>query len=218
MDLTIALLPCTLDLESVKSLSECVQKNLTQNAIEFHQCENTPHISLFQMRIEGEGKKLSELKEAFRKGSQSYKAFSLPFQNFLNLSGKNIFWTVDRTNQLYELEKLHGDVVETVKSYRSSRPLQQIEQDPTPLTQDQQKLMENYGVFWGCPGETFNPHFTLAYNINLVPQVVDAINSFQIPSTFSGPDNYKVTFNRLVVGKIEFHGNLVKVLEEVVLQ
>lgn len=208
MEITLALMPDEAGNKAIQQIVYNVSQIVKQSPYDTAGIitkENIPHLSLFQMDVDDKNlpKVFNKAKDTVRKSSLT--KISLSMHNTLSFAEENLFWYPNQ--QADFMSSFHSVLVDSVKDYRSSSLLQQIPQDISSLSLNQQQLIKTYGVYWGCPGSSFNPHFTIAYNL---PESMWNFSDLQLSGL-----SQNITLNRLTIGQIGFYGNVVKIYNEI---
>lgn len=198
-------------------LSHRLTKQLTAEfsrfGLEVPQVQNNPHISLFQLRTTSQNRANLELEiEAVCK---TFPSLRVRMKSNLTDTQENIFWDVEEFLESQDrVHSLHRNLVERLVTYRSSNLLEQI--DPQVLTEAQKIDVEKFGVYWGLPGPSFNPHVTLLYGSG-----VDRTNSKGEPiliqsllghiGAFSTQEAFPI--RELMLGRLGRDGQVTEILK-----
>ncbi|HLD95151.1 MAG TPA: hypothetical protein VI959_00725 [Alphaproteobacteria bacterium] len=123
----------------------------------------------------------------------------------LEIVGNNIFWRSFDMSSKFCFEDFHKDLVGKLKKYKNA-PLLQIQNKN--LTLEQEKLVKEYGVYWGIPGY-FDPHITVVYELSLTEEKREKVKRFL---KMLEVKNYILKPTKLILARIEYYGNLEEVL------
>ncbi|MGL5720039.1 MAG: hypothetical protein ACRCYP_04530 [Alphaproteobacteria bacterium] len=142
------------------SLTEQLTGEFNRSGLEVPQVQNHPQISLFQLRTTRQQQANLELEiEAVCK---TLSPLNVRMKSSLTDTQENIFWDVEEFLESQDcVNSFHKNLVERLVPYRSSNLLEQI--DPKTLNEAQKRDIAKFGIYWGLPGSSFNPHVTLLY-------------------------------------------------------
>ncbi len=137
---------------------------------------------------------------------------TLTMRSSLTDTQENIFWTVEKIDAETRLNDFHTSIVEIARVYRSSELMEQVSSALGALSLDQRKKVENYGIFWGLPGN-LNPHITLFYDSGvdredqnkIFVSIQDLIGKIAVTPAFV------FTAESLAIGQLGRAGNVEKI-------
>ncbi len=182
-DIAIALVPEENSLRNIETIFLQIMKSYSINSF----YNNIPHISLFQMRVLNED--IKEIKEILSKKFLN-KYLIKPTEELINID-KNLFWIIEKDKLI---ERLSRDIQIKTKKFITKNLLPQINYKQLDL--EKQKLIDEYGIYWGISGVNFLPHITVIYNFDRKIN-----NNIKIPVFKKGIKS------KLKILEIGFYGN-----------
>ncbi len=197
--------------EESQKLSGEVTRRLTAHFPE-DPTKNIPHISLFQLKIEE--RRLPQLIERLSVFLEKNTFLpTLTMRSSLTDTQENIFWIVEKVDAETRLNDLHTSIVEIARVYRSSDLMEQVSSTLGALSLDQRKKVENYGIFWGIPGN-LNPHITLFYDsgVDRKDQNKTFVSIQDLIGEIAVTPGFVFTAESLAIGKLGRAGNVEAIL------
>ena len=188
-------------LKTSNKLTSFVKAQLQKQDIDFENCSNIPHISLYQLKIKEQH--LENIKTKINDICINSLKFSFSMNNCIQEVGNNVFWRSQEAINHSMLRKLLTGIVETIKLFKADNPLEQISLNINKLTVEQKSLVDEYGVFWGLP-HNFDPHITLVYNLSKPDTGIMDVTPFKKDIQFIAEE--------ICIGTIGYHGNIESVI------
>ncbi len=199
MDVGLVILP-EAEIVDEFNLIVSILKEKFADIVQFSDLPNTPHLSLYQFRINFEH--IESLKKEVLK--LKCPSFSFRMDNHLTLSGQNIFWSSREARKNDDFRSFHEKIVKHFKYFRSHTPLSQINDRLDLLTSEQKNHVSDYGCYWGIPG-LFDPHLTVLYQTSTPPEIKVILDKvLPEPTIFS--------FSKISIAKLGYHGNVEEIL------
>ncbi|MBT4880456.1 MAG: hypothetical protein HON43_05745 [Alphaproteobacteria bacterium] len=178
-------------------------QNLIKAGVQWNRKENILHSSIFQGIFNKKGlHKLKKKIQILAESSQPIYIQSIPN---LEDTQENIFMNLELNEALKKIcDLFYQDKLFEIRT--SDRILMQLTRDVEQgISDTKQKLLKKYGLHWNVPETGYNPHFTLAYGTKKNASIKSTLKKVK----------YKpldITFDRIGIGKLGYHGNLLKVL------
>lgn len=190
MSLGVALLPSK---KVKKSLDDLVKKISIQEDVS--RFLNIFHLSLYQIRTLN--KNISLIKNALEEIAKRMNSLWLSFNAIEKVAGNLFLIENGDADGLEELSRL---VTRALKEFViEGCYLEQIEKRDFLI---HSSLIKEYGIFWGLPDISFDPHITLAYDFK-------GHEAYDLKNPIEGE------FFEIILGKIGFQGNLENIIETV---
>ena len=188
-------------LKTTNELLSWLKTGLQKQSVEFENCPNVPHISLYQLKINDVY--IDKIKTQIRDICKNYSKFSFLMNNNIEKVGNNIFWRSYEAIENPILQHLLIETVESIKQFKDSSPLEQISSRFSTLTPEQKSLVDEFGVYWGLP-HNFDPHITLIYNLSRENVTIEKTPLLEKKVRFIAEE--------ISVGIIGYHGNIERVI------
>ncbi len=202
-ELGIILLPDNQGREFVQDATKNLKSQFQKGDVGFSEVPNSPHVSIFQGVFSI--KNLAKLKSALEGLASSLSQVTVTVDPNLQDTQENIFLNFVTNDVVNLIISMFFDN-ELYKLRDASRLMRQVKRDiDSGLSQDNQGLVEKYGLYWNVPEKGHNPHFTIVYGSNEHQGITGILKKMPLESQ-------KITFTKIAIGVLGFDGNVEEII------
>jgi 2'-5' RNA ligase len=217
LELGIAILPDKDTTQEALRLNGLVLNALNSTHLQIEPTKNIPHISLYHMAAdESHVVQIIEILQSIWKNSPG---FTIKMDKHLHLIDKlyYVFWNAEQAKSCPHMKELLKKVINQLCPLRSKTLLQHVADSYEKFSLHDKKLVDQYGVSFGLPDISFNPHITLLYNTSigrLNSKEIDVQAIKTVIEEVTPSRSFEFAANKMVLAELGYQGNIINMIEE----